>query len=68
MFQQGIPLTAFAVKDTQKENERLKKPSVEFRVKPTKTEGAAIAVFDIPARNLSSSTRLSNLWLLCASR
>lgn len=46
LFEQGIPLTAFAVEDIQQEYERLKQLGVVFRMEPTKTEGPTIAVFD----------------------
>jgi predicted enzyme related to lactoylglutathione lyase len=52
LVEQGIPLTAFAVDDVQKEYEGLVKRGVVFRVKPTKTPGATIAVFDDTCGNL----------------
>ena len=52
IFEQGIPLTAFAVEDIQKEYERMKKLGVVFRSEPTKTEEATIAVFDDTCGNL----------------
>ena len=39
IFEQGIPLTAFAVEDIQKEYERMKELGVVFSVKPTKDGG-----------------------------
>ncbi len=46
IFEQGIPLTAFAVEDIQKEYERLKRLGVRFTMEPTKTGPTTIAVFD----------------------
>ncbi len=46
IFEQGIPLTAFAVDDIQKEYERLENLGVRFSMQPTKTGEAIIAVFD----------------------
>ena len=46
IFEQGIPLTAYAVEDIQKEYERMKKLGVVFSMKPTKTGEATVAVFD----------------------
>lgn len=46
IFEQGIPLTAFAVDDVQKEYERMKKLGVAFSMEPTTTEGPTIAVFN----------------------
>ena len=52
IFKQGIPLTAFAVEDIQKEYERMKKLSVMFSMKPTKTGPVTIAVLDDTCGNL----------------
>lgn len=52
IFDQGIPATAFAVDDIQEEYERMEKLGVVFRVKPTKTPGPTIAVFDDTCGNL----------------
>ncbi len=46
IFEQGIPLTAFAVEDIQKEYERLNRLGVRFTMEPTKTGPTTIAVFD----------------------
>ncbi|MBI5281893.1 MAG: VOC family protein [Candidatus Solibacter usitatus] len=46
LFEQGIPLTAFAVDDIQAVYDRMLKLGVTFRMKPTKAGGPAIAVFD----------------------
>jgi predicted enzyme related to lactoylglutathione lyase len=50
--EQGIPLTAFAVDDIQKEYERLKKLGVAFRSEPTKMGPVTIVVFDDTCGNL----------------
>lgn len=52
IFEQGIPLTAFAVDDIQKEYERMKKLGVVFRTEPTKTGPVTVAVFDDTCGNL----------------
>ena len=52
IFDQGIPLTAFAVEDIQKEYERMKRLGVVFRMEPTKTGEATVAVFDDTCGNL----------------
>jgi len=52
LFEQGIPLTAFAVDDIQGEYERLKKLGVAFRGEPTQGPGPAAAVFEDTCGNL----------------
>jgi catechol 2,3-dioxygenase-like lactoylglutathione lyase family enzyme len=52
LFEQGIPLTAFAVDDIQKEYERLKSLGVVFRTEPTSMGPATVAVFDDTCGNL----------------
>jgi catechol 2,3-dioxygenase-like lactoylglutathione lyase family enzyme len=52
MFEQGIPLTAFAVDDIQQEYERLKSLGVVFRSEPVQMGPATIAVFDDTCGNL----------------
>lgn len=52
MFEQGIPLTAFAVDDIHYEYERLKKLNVVFHTEPTRIGEATIAVFDDTCGNL----------------
>ncbi len=52
LVKQGIPLTAFAVEDVQKEYERMKKLGVEFTMEPTQTGPTTIAVFDDTCGNL----------------
>ena len=46
IFEQEIPLTAFAVDDIQKEYERMKQLGVVFTTEPTKTGPVTQAVFD----------------------
>jgi RNA polymerase sigma factor (sigma-70 family) len=48
----GIPLTGFAVENTQKEYERLKKLGVAFTMEPTQMGPTTIAVFDDTCGNL----------------
>ncbi len=52
IFKQGIPLTAFAVDDIQKEYSRMKKLGVVFTTEPTKTGAATVAVFEDTCGNL----------------
>lgn len=52
LFDQGIPWTAFAVDDIQKEYERLTKRGVVFRTKPTKAGPTTLAVFEDTCGNL----------------
>jgi predicted enzyme related to lactoylglutathione lyase len=46
IYEQRIPLAAFAVDDIQKEYERMKGLGVVFRTEPIKMGGATVAVFD----------------------
>jgi predicted enzyme related to lactoylglutathione lyase len=52
IFQQGIPLTAFAVNDIEKEYKRMTELGVVFHQKPTNVGPAIIAVFDDTCGNL----------------
>jgi len=52
IFEQGIPLTAFAVDDIEKEYERMKKLGVKFMMQPTKMGPVTQAVFDDSCGNL----------------
>jgi len=52
LFEQGIPLTSFAVDDLQTEYELMKKLGVAFSMPPTNTGGPTIAVFDDTCGNL----------------
>jgi len=52
LFEAGIPLTAFAVEDIQKEYERMKKLGVVFKTTPTKMGPVTVAVFEDTCGNL----------------
>lgn len=52
LFEQGIPLTQFAVEDIQKEYERMKKLGVNFTMETTKMGPVTVAVFDDTCGNL----------------
>jgi catechol 2,3-dioxygenase-like lactoylglutathione lyase family enzyme len=52
LFEQGIPLTAFAVEDIQKEYAELKKLGVEFSMEPTNMGMTTLAVFEDTCGNL----------------
>ncbi len=52
LFEQGIPLTAFAVDDIEGEHERMSSLGVRFQTAPTKAGPATIAVFDDTCGNL----------------
>jgi predicted enzyme related to lactoylglutathione lyase len=52
IFEQGIPLTAFAVDDIQSEYARLKKLGVEFTMEPTNMGATSAAVFNDTCGNL----------------
>jgi predicted enzyme related to lactoylglutathione lyase len=52
LFEQGIPLTSFAVDDIQSEFDRLIDLGVEFRMVPTDIGTATVAVFDDTCGNL----------------
>lgn len=52
LFEQGIPLTAFAVDDVQKEYERLKDLGVLFQSGPAAVGTTTIAVFEDTCGNL----------------
>jgi predicted enzyme related to lactoylglutathione lyase len=52
IFTQGIPLTAFAVEDVEKEYERMTKLGVVFHQKPTNVGPTTIAVFNDTCGNL----------------
>lgn len=58
IFQQGIPLTAFAVDDIQQEHSRLKKLGVAFTKEPTDTGPVTMAVFDNTCGNLIQMYRV----------
>jgi len=52
LVEDGIPLTAFAVDDVQKEYERVKGLGVVFRVEPTRMGPEAVAMFEDACGNL----------------
>ena len=52
IFEQGIPLTAFAVADIQKEYARMRKLGVEFTMEPTNMGMTTMAVFNDTCGNL----------------
>jgi predicted enzyme related to lactoylglutathione lyase len=52
LFDADIPLTAFQVKDIQKEFERLEKLGVKFKSKPVKAGPSVYADFDDTCGNL----------------
>lgn len=52
LYEQGIPLTSFAVEDIQEEYERMKKLGVNFTMEPTEMGHVTIAVFDDTCGNL----------------
>ncbi|HKQ77184.1 MAG TPA: VOC family protein [Blastocatellia bacterium] len=52
LFEAGIPATAFAVDDIQKEYERMKKLGVAFRSEPTQMGPTIVAVFEDTCGNL----------------
>jgi catechol 2,3-dioxygenase-like lactoylglutathione lyase family enzyme len=52
LFEQGIPLTAFAVEDIEGEHQRLRANGVVFREKPVSAGGPVTAVFGDSCGNL----------------
>jgi predicted enzyme related to lactoylglutathione lyase len=52
LFESGIPLTAFAVDDIEKEYQRLRELGVAFATEPTDAGGATVAVFEDTCGNL----------------
>jgi catechol 2,3-dioxygenase-like lactoylglutathione lyase family enzyme len=52
IFEQGIPLTAFAVDDVRKEYERLRALGVAFHTEPTAIGPTTVAVLDDTCGNL----------------
>jgi catechol 2,3-dioxygenase-like lactoylglutathione lyase family enzyme len=52
IFKDGIPLTAFAVDDIQKEYERMNDLGVVFKRPPAKAGPVTVAVFDDTCGNL----------------
>lgn len=52
LFDEGIPLTAFAVDNIQKEYKRMTTLGVVFSMEPTKSGPATLAVFEDTCGNL----------------
>ncbi|MDQ3185348.1 MAG: VOC family protein [Pseudomonadota bacterium] len=52
LFEEGIPLTAFAVDNIQKEYKRMTKLGVVFNMEPTESGPATLAVFEDTCGNL----------------
>jgi predicted enzyme related to lactoylglutathione lyase len=52
LYEQGIPLTSFAVEDIRSEYERLKKRGVAFHSEPAVMGNVTVAVFDDTCGNL----------------
>ncbi len=52
LYEQGIPLTSFAVEDIQEEYERMVKLGVNFTMEPTEMGAVTVAVFDDTCGNL----------------
>jgi catechol 2,3-dioxygenase-like lactoylglutathione lyase family enzyme len=52
IFEQGLPATAFAVEDVQKEYERIKEMGVVFQTEPTRMGEVVVAVLDDNCGNL----------------
>ncbi|WP_426348977.1 VOC family protein [Alloiococcus sp. CFN-8] len=61
IFAQGIPATSFAVENIEMEYKRLVQSGVEFTVKPYKTVGAIIAVFNDTCGNLIQIHQAMNI-------
>ncbi len=57
IYEQGIPLTSFAVEDIQEEYERMRGLGVEFTMKPTEMGAVTVAVFDDTCGNLIQLTQ-----------
>ncbi|MFN8432499.1 MAG: VOC family protein [Anaerolineales bacterium] len=60
LVRDGIPFTAFEVKDIQKEYERMKKLGVEFTMEPTNMGTATAAIFDDTCGNLIQIYQLTS--------
>lgn len=57
IYEQGIPLTSFAVEDIQEEYERMRGLGVEFTMMPTEMGAVTVAVFDDTCGNLIQLTQ-----------
>ena len=58
LYDDGIPLTAFAVEDARREFERLRALGVELRMEPTDAGPVTIAVLDDTCGNLIQLVQL----------
>lgn len=61
LVRDGIPFTAFEVKDIQKEYERMKKLGVEFTMEPTNMGTTTAAIFDDTCGNLIQIYQLMDM-------
>lgn len=61
LVKDGIPFTAFEVKDIQKEYERMKKLGVEFTMEPTNMGTTTAAIFDDTCGNLIQIYQLMDM-------
>lgn len=61
IFDQGIPAASFAVGNIEEEYARLVQLGVEFAMKPTKTVGADIAIFNDTCGNLIQIHQVNSL-------
>ena len=61
LVRDGIPFTAFEVKDIQKEYERMKKLDVEFTMEPTNMGTTTAAIFDDTCGNLIQIYQLTGV-------
>lgn len=52
LFKEGIPITAFAVENLQKEYERLIRMGVSFHMEPTPAGETVVAIFEDTCGNL----------------
>ena len=58
VYEAGLPIIVFGVKDIHKEFERMKGLGVTFRKEPTKTEQGTEALFEDTCGNLVQITQL----------
>ena len=61
LVRDGIPFTAFEVKDIEKEYERMKKLGVEFTMEPTNMGTTTAAIFDDTCGNLIQIYQLMDM-------
>ena len=60
LFQQGIPISSFAVNDIHKEYQRLKELGVAWKQEPTPMGPVIIAIFDDTCGNLIQLTQMAS--------